>query len=51
MGSRRSGSPNGTAPVAGSSARVADDELLAPFSVAEREGFTGLLIRISGTEG
>jgi DNA-binding MarR family transcriptional regulator len=32
-------------------ARAANDELLAPLSVAERERFMGLLIRISGTEG
>jgi MarR family transcriptional regulator, lower aerobic nicotinate degradation pathway regulator len=35
----------------GKVARRADDELLAPLSVAERELFMGLLIRISGTEG
>ncbi|NEB05391.1 MarR family transcriptional regulator [Streptomyces sp. SID13726] len=32
-------------------AREANDELLAPLSPAERDRFTGLLIRISGTEG
>jgi DNA-binding MarR family transcriptional regulator len=32
-------------------ARAANDELLAPLSAAERDQFTGLLIRISGTEG
>ncbi|WLW51006.1 MarR family winged helix-turn-helix transcriptional regulator [Streptomyces sp. YU58] len=32
-------------------ARRANDDLLAPLSAAERELFTGLLIRISGTEG
>ena len=31
-------------------ARVADDELLAPLSEAERDRFMGLLIRISGTD-
>ncbi|MGI5429790.1 MarR family winged helix-turn-helix transcriptional regulator [Streptomyces sp. CA-179760] len=29
-------------------ARAANDELLAPLSVAEREQFTGMLLRISG---
>jgi DNA-binding MarR family transcriptional regulator len=32
-------------------AREANDELLAPLSAAERDQFTGLLIRISGTDG
>lgn len=32
-------------------AREANDRLLAPLSAAEREQFTDLLIRISGTEG
>ena len=32
-------------------ARKANDELLAPLSPAERDRFTDLLIRISGTEG
>ena len=32
-------------------AREANDELLAPLSTAERDQFTGLLIRISGTDG
>ncbi|MFS4091128.1 MarR family winged helix-turn-helix transcriptional regulator [Streptomyces sp. AF1A] len=32
-------------------ARAANDELLAPLTAAEREQFTGLLIRISGTDG
>ena len=32
-------------------ARAANDELLAPLTMAEREQFTGLLIRISGTDG
>ncbi|MEV6293412.1 MarR family transcriptional regulator [Streptomyces sp. NPDC051896] len=32
-------------------AREANDELLAPLSAAERDHFTGLLIRISGTDG
>jgi len=32
-------------------AREANDELLASLSVAEREQFTSLLIRISGTDG
>ncbi|POX46157.1 MarR family transcriptional regulator [Streptomyces sp. Ru71] len=32
-------------------AREANDELLAPLSQEERERFTALLIRISGTEG
>ena len=32
-------------------AREANDELLASLSVAEREQFTGLLIRISDTDG
>ncbi|WP_338784269.1 MarR family winged helix-turn-helix transcriptional regulator [Streptomyces sp. DG1A-41] len=30
-------------------ARAANDELLAPLSEAEREQFTGMLLRISGT--
>jgi DNA-binding MarR family transcriptional regulator len=30
-------------------ARAANDELLAPLSAAEREQFTGMLLRISGT--
>jgi DNA-binding MarR family transcriptional regulator len=32
-------------------AREANEELLAPLSVAERDQFMGLLIRISGTDG
>ncbi|MCG7202499.1 MarR family winged helix-turn-helix transcriptional regulator [Streptomyces arenae] len=32
-------------------ARAANDTLLAPLSAAERDQFTGLLIRISGTDG
>ena len=32
-------------------ARTANDDLLAPLTAAEREQFTGLLIRISGTDG
>jgi MarR family transcriptional regulator, lower aerobic nicotinate degradation pathway regulator len=32
-------------------ARMADDELFAPLSAAERDQFMGLLIRISGTDG
>ncbi|WP_406442985.1 MarR family winged helix-turn-helix transcriptional regulator [Streptomyces sp. NBC_00631] len=32
-------------------AREANDTLLAPLSAAERDQFTGLLIRISGTDG
>ncbi|MFC9679143.1 MarR family winged helix-turn-helix transcriptional regulator [Streptomyces sp. NPDC056948] len=32
-------------------ARTANDELLAPLSAAEREQFTGMLRRISGTDG
>ncbi|GAA3145585.1 hypothetical protein GCM10010521_35800 [Streptomyces rameus] len=32
-------------------AREANDRLLAPLSAAERDQFTGLLIRISGTDG
>ncbi|MGW3204436.1 MarR family winged helix-turn-helix transcriptional regulator [Streptomyces sp. NPDC001135] len=32
-------------------ARAANDELLAPLSATEREQFTSLLIRISGTDG
>ncbi|WP_225835596.1 MarR family winged helix-turn-helix transcriptional regulator [Streptomyces sp. NK08204] len=32
-------------------ARAANDELLAPLSAAERDQFTALLIRISGTDG
>lgn len=32
-------------------AREANEELLAPLSAAERAQFTGLLIRISGTDG
>jgi DNA-binding MarR family transcriptional regulator len=32
-------------------AREADDALLAPLSAAERDRFTELLIRISGTDG
>ncbi|MFH0176200.1 MarR family winged helix-turn-helix transcriptional regulator [Streptomyces cacaoi] len=32
-------------------AREANDALLAPLSAAERDHFTGMLIRISGTEG
>ncbi|MEU0335860.1 MarR family transcriptional regulator [Streptomyces sp. NPDC006193] len=32
-------------------AREANDALLAPLSAAEREQFTSLLIRISGTDG
>ncbi|MEV6116189.1 MarR family transcriptional regulator [Streptomyces sp. NPDC052109] len=32
-------------------AREANDELLAPLTAAERDQFTGLLIRISGTDG
>ncbi|MEU4464503.1 MarR family transcriptional regulator [Streptomyces sp. NPDC024017] len=32
-------------------ARAANDELLAPLSAAEREQFTGMLRRISGTAG
>ncbi|MEG8278168.1 MarR family winged helix-turn-helix transcriptional regulator [Streptomyces sp. AHA2] len=32
-------------------ARAANDELLAPLSPAEREQFTGMLRRISGTAG
>ncbi|MEU8976055.1 MarR family winged helix-turn-helix transcriptional regulator [Streptomyces monashensis] len=32
-------------------ARAANDDLLAPLSAAERDQFTDLLIRISGTDG
>ncbi|MFC9126173.1 MarR family winged helix-turn-helix transcriptional regulator [Streptomyces sp. NPDC057099] len=32
-------------------ARAANDELLAPLSASEREQFTGMLRRISGTDG
>ncbi|MFF8938184.1 MarR family winged helix-turn-helix transcriptional regulator [Streptomyces paradoxus] len=32
-------------------ARAANDELLAPLSAAEREQFTAMLLRISGTAG
>ncbi|MFJ3304071.1 MarR family winged helix-turn-helix transcriptional regulator [Streptomyces sp. NPDC086549] len=32
-------------------AREANDTLLAPLSAAERDQFTGMLIRISGTDG
>ncbi|MEU3862259.1 MarR family transcriptional regulator [Streptomyces sp. NPDC028722] len=32
-------------------AREANDALLAPLTAAEREQFTGLLVRVSGTDG